>query len=177
MFQQSNMILFPHCLYTSWVSQHSLRHLHMLCICIFLFFHIYPQHPRQVYNAVIGKSRNCSLNASAVMEFQILNSELLISVAYISTFPSGNVFLASLRYCVSFLQLFSFVSAHLVCYSHFAGNRKTGTSWTLREKEYMKVILGKEDSQFACFTYRRRLPLHTIAWQTFYHLPRPEGSK
>lgn len=174
MFQQSNMILFSHRLYTSWVSQRNVRHLHMLCICIFLFFHIYPQHSRQGYNAAIGKSRNCSVNASVVMEFQILNSELLISVAYISIFPNGNIFLASLRYCMSFLQLFSFVTAHLVCYSHFIANRKTGTSWTLREKEYVKVILGKEDSQFVCFTtYRRRLPLRTIAWQTFYHLPRP----
>lgn len=158
MFQQSNMILFSHCLYTSWVSQCSLRHLHMLCICISLFFHIYPQHPRQGYNAVIGKSRNCSINEPVVMEFLILNSELLISIAYISTFSSGNVFLASLRYCMSFPQLFSFVTAHLVCYNHSTAKGKTDTSWTLRGKEYMKAILGKESRQFVCFTtYRRRL--------------------
>lgn len=88
-----------------WYSVHMLVESHnavsgtcMLCASLFLSSPIFMHNIFKIRTLLAEERAETALiNTSVVMEFQSLKRELIISIPQTSTFPSGNIFLASLR--------------------------------------------------------------------------------
>lgn len=110
------------------------------------------------------------------MEFQTLKTEVLVPIPYTSTFPSGNVFLASLRY-MFFPQFFSSASVHLVCYNHFIVNGKTVKYQLYSEKEAMHENHSRKRKWPVCLFYNIKETTTNMSYSLldFLQIPNTRG--